>query len=323
MITGLVFGKFMPVHQGHLALIEFARKQCDHLIVSMTVNPEDVIAPELRFSWLTELLSTYPTIEVVAESNDFHDPTLPLWEATKLWAAFIRRRFPSVTVFFSSEAYAVPLAHHSGLRHVAFDPPRQQIPISATLIRQQPARYWDYIPAIIQPYFVKKLCLYGPESVGKSTLARQLAVAFQTVFVPEMARTLINSNNFTPDDFIRIGTAQTDAVRKAEQQANRILFCDTDLITTQIYAELYLGEVPPILYELEQQIRYDAYVLLDIDVPWVADHLRDQGHRRLEMLARFERALNQREQPYTLVSGPFNKRLQTVECIAKELLGDL
>ncbi|UFH55658.1 AAA family ATPase [Spirosoma sp. KNUC1025] len=319
-MTGLVFGKFMPVHKGHLALIEFARQQCDRLIVSMTITPDDVIQPDLRFHWLTELLAPYPEIEVVAESDDFHDPTLPLWEATKLWAAFIKTRFPTVSVFFSSEEYAIPLAHHSGLRHVAFDPPRHRVPVSATLIRQQPARYWAYIPEIVRPYFVKKVCLFGPESVGKTTLAQQLANEYQTRFVPEMARSMITSNDFTLNDIIQIGKAQTEAVQLAERSANRVLFCDTDVITTQIYASIYFQQVPPVLYELEMQVRYDAYILLDIDIPWVADNLRDFGHQRSEMLSRFRYELDKRNYVYTLVSGSYTERFEAAKRIADTLI---
>lgn len=319
MITGLVFGKFMPVHAGHLALIDFAAKQCDRLIVSMSYLPDDVIPPERRI-WLTELLAPYPTIEVVAELDDFHDPTLPMDEATRLWAAFIKRRFPEVSVFFTSEAYGVPLARHSGLRHVSFDPPRQRVPVSATMIRQHPFQYWAYIPDVVRPYFVKKICLYGPESVGKTTMARQLAADYETVFVTEVARDLITSNDFTIDDIVRIGYAQTKAVQAAERQANRILFCDTDVITTQLYSDIYLHEVPPVLYDLERQVHYDVYLLLDIDVPWIADGLRDLGERRAEMFARFRDALLQRGQAYTLVSGSFSERLTKVRAIIDRLL---
>jgi HTH-type transcriptional repressor of NAD biosynthesis genes len=322
MITGLVFGKFMPVHNGHLALIEFARQQCDRLIVSMTISPEDVISPELRLRWLIELLSPYPTIEVVAERNDFHDPTLSLWEATKLWATFIKRRFPNVGVFFSSEEYGAPLAYHSGLQHISFDPTRQTVPVSATLIRQQPARYWDHLPKIVQPYFVKKICLYGPESVGKTTLAEQLAAQYQTVFVPEMARSLITSNNLTADDFIRIGHAQTEAVSDTQQRANRILFCDTDVITTQIYATLYLHDIPPILVELEGQIHYDAYLLLTPDIPWIVDNLRDQGHRRNEMFDRFRYELDRRKLAYQLISGSYVERFVLAQNTVEQVLSD-
>lgn len=167
---------------------------------------------------------------------------------------------------------------------------------------------------------IKKLCLFGPESVGKTTLARQLADEYRTVWVPEVARAMLITNDFTIDDIIRIGHAQTEAVLTAERQANRILFCDTDLITTQIYADVYLHEVPPVLYELERQVQYDAYVLLDIDVPWVADGLRDLGHRREEMLTRFKQELDKRQQTYHLVSGSFSERAQAVRQIADELL---
>ncbi|MBO0950717.1 adenylyltransferase/cytidyltransferase family protein [Fibrella forsythiae] len=152
--TGLVFGKFMPVHAGHLALIEFARQQCDQLIVSMSYTPDDPIPAAIRLVWLTELMAPYPSIEVVAEADDFHDPTLPLWEATKAWAEFIKKRFPTVSVFFASEEYGLPLAHHSKLRYVPFDPAREKVPVSATLIRQAPARYVRFIPDIVYSYFI-------------------------------------------------------------------------------------------------------------------------------------------------------------------------
>ncbi|GAB3987311.1 nicotinamide-nucleotide adenylyltransferase [Spirosoma daeguense] len=320
MTTGLVFGKFMPVHNGHLALIDFARKQCDHLIVSMTVAPDDVIDATLRLGWLTELLAPYPTIEVVTAADDFHDPTLPLWEATRLWADFIKQRFPKVSVFFASEEYAIPLAHHSGLRYVPFDPPRQQVPVSATLIRQQPAHYWEFIPNVVRPFFVKKVCLFGPESVGKTTLAQQLAVAYRTQYVLEMARNFITSNAFIIDDIIQIGRAQTDAVKAAERTANRVLFCDTDLITTQIYSEIYFNQIPPELTTLERSIQYDTYILLDTDVAWVADSLRDQGHRREEMLIWFREELDKRKLTYQFISGSYAKRLNKAIDVVNDVL---
>ena len=148
-----------------------------------------------------------------------------------------------------------------------------------------------------------KICLYGPESVGKTTLARQLAEHYQTVFVPEVARDLITSNNLTTDDYARIAVAQAEAVRRAEPLANRVLICDTDLLTTQLYATIYGVPHPPILAHLAAQERFDAYFLLNTDVPWVADGLRDLGHRRAELFDLFEQALRRRGVAYTLVSG--------------------
>ncbi len=156
------------------------------------------------------------------------------------------------------------------------------------------------------------ICLYGPESVGKTTLAHQLADQYQTIFVPEVARDLITSNDLTPGDYIRIGEAQTNAVKKAVSVADKLVICDTDLITTELYAQIYLDEVPPALYELEQEISYDRHFLLNVDVPWIADGLRDLGHRRQEIYRMFQEALIRRGINYVDVSGNWEERWDIV-----------
>ncbi|KAB7729959.1 AAA family ATPase [Rudanella paleaurantiibacter] len=309
---GLVFGKFMPVHAGHLALIDFALKQCERLTVSMSVTPDDPISPALRERWLRALLADRPGVEVVVVDDDFHDPALPLYEATKSWARFIRQRFPDVDAFFCSEAYGAPLSEHLQRPCILFDPQRVGVPVSATQIRTHPYRYWEFIPVVVRPYFTKRVCLYGPESVGKTTTGRQLADHYQTAFVHEVARDLITDNAFSLDDIVKIGHAQSQAVLQAMERANKVLICDTDVITTGLYSEIYLNEVPPVLAELEAQVPYDLYFLLDIDVPWVADGLRDLGHRRQEMFDRFKAALDRRNIAYVRVSGDWATRWQTL-----------
>jgi nicotinamide riboside kinase len=123
---------------------------------------------------------------------------------------------------------------------------------------------------------------------------------------------MLISNDFSMADMLAIGQAQTQRVQQLEAQAKRVIFCDTDLITTQIYAQLYLDEVAPRLYQYEAEISYDLYFLLDIDVPWVADGLRDLGHRRGEVLGVFEQALIQRQIDYVWVRGDWATRWQTV-----------
>jgi len=164
------------------------------------------------------------------------------------------------------------------------------------------------------------ICLYGPESVGKTTLARQLADHYGTVYVPEVARDLITSNELTPADYERIGYAQTAAIQAARTRANGVLICDTDVITTIVYAETYLGAAPAVLFELEKEVCFDQYFLLHIDVPWVADGLRDLGHRRQEMFDRFRQALAERNRAYTLVMGDWNRRRAIVTAAIDEHL---
>lgn len=167
---------------------------------------------------------------------------------------------------------------------------------------------------------VKKICFYGPESTGKSTMARRMAALYHTAFVPEVARELVTSNDFTVEDIIKIGTAQTQRVKEKEKTANKFLFCDSDLITTQIYSMYYLKEIPPILRDLEKDITYDQYFLFDIDVPWVADGLRDLGHNRKEMFEIFKNELKKRSITYTLVQGSWKEREEIIISRLKLLL---
>jgi HTH-type transcriptional repressor of NAD biosynthesis genes len=320
MKKGLVIGKFMPVHNGHLALIEFAKHHCDRLIVSQSFKHDDPIPGQLRFNWIKEIFKEDESIEVAIVKDDFDDETLALLERTKIWASFLRSRYGKIDVIISSEPYGPLLANHLGAESVLYDINRVNFPVSASLIRERPYHYWDYLPCVVRPYYVKKVCFYGPESTGKSVMAKQLAAIYHTEFVPEVARELVSSNDFTIDDIIKIGYAQTERVLEKTKTANKILFCDTDLITTQIYSRYYLGQVPEVLYELEKKITYDQYFLFDIDVPWVADGLRDLGGQRELMMEIFTRELQIRKIPYTMVRGSYEQRQQQIITEVDKLL---
>jgi HTH-type transcriptional repressor of NAD biosynthesis genes len=139
-----------------------------------------------------------------------------------------------------------------------------------------------------------------------------MAGHYHTEFVPEVSREIITSNDFTVQDIIVIGKAQTERVLARERIANNLLFCDTDLITTQIYSRHYLGVVPPVLYELEAMVKYDQYFLFDTDVPWVSDGLRDLGEKRKEMYEIFKDELDKRKISYIVVSGSYADREKAI-----------
>ncbi|WP_316825659.1 AAA family ATPase [Pedobacter miscanthi] len=320
MKRGLVIGKFMPIHKGHIALINFAATHCDELIVSMSFTPEDKIDPVLRFKWIREIFKDQPGIKPAIITDDFDDENLPLNERTNIWAIKMREVYPKIDILFSSEFYGAPFALNLQAEHILFDEPRKSTPVSATLIRNHPFKYWKFIPAEVRPYFVKRICFYGPESTGKSTMAEKMALHYHTVFVPEVARELITNNDITVDDIIKIGKAQTARVKEKTEAANKIVFCDTDLITTKIYSQYYLNEVPNILNHLEKEIRYDLYFLLDIDVEWVADHLRDFGDRRLEMFNLFKSELEKRNIDYILISGNYEEREEKIKKMINSML---
>jgi HTH-type transcriptional repressor of NAD biosynthesis genes len=308
MKRGLIIGKFMPIHAGHVGLIRFARQHCDELIVSMSYTPLDPINEQLRFNWIKEIFKDDPKITIEISLDNFDNERLPMTERIKIWGNFLRKRFPPVDVIFSSELYGELLAFELGANHRPFDLGRTQFPVSASQIRTSPFTYWQFIPQEVKPYYVKKVCFYGAESTGKSTMAKRMAEIYQTEFVPEVAREIISSNDFAMDDIIRIGNAQTQRVKDKLKIANKILFCDTDVITTQIYSRQYLHQVPEVLIKLEKEISYDLYFLFYPDVPWVADGLRDLGSQREEMAKIFEEELSTRRIQPIPVKGTWTER---------------
>jgi HTH-type transcriptional repressor of NAD biosynthesis genes len=152
------------------------------------------------------------------------------------------------------------------------------------------------------------ICFYGPESTGKSTMAKKIAAHFKTEWVPEVAREIVESNDFTLEDIKKIGFAQNQRIKEKLPVANRILICDTDIITTRIYSDHYLGSAPQELDALEKEFTFDRYFLFDIDVPWVADGMRDLSGQREKMMNKFRRALESRNIAYTLVTGNYEER---------------
>lgn len=308
MKRGLVIGKFLPVHKGHVALINFAASQCDELIVSMSFTSSDPIEPGLRLNWLKDIFKNRESIKIASIADDFDGESLPLEERTRIWAEVIRKTYPPVHILVSSEAYSIPFSRHLGAENRLYDVPRSIFPVSATLIRKDPYKHWEFLPEPVRMHFLKRVCFYGPESTGKSVMAERIATLLKTEYVPEVAREFLSVNEFTLQDIESIAIAHHARIEEKSKLANRILVCDTDVITTSIYSRHYLKEEPLLLKVLENSYRYDHYFLFDIDVPWVADGLRDLGHRREEMFGVFKKSLEDRNTPYTLVSGSWKER---------------
>ncbi|SUZ77628.1 uncharacterized protein METZ01_LOCUS30482 [marine metagenome] len=94
------------------------------------------------------------------------------------------------------------------------------------------------------------------------------------------------------------------------KKANKILFCDTDLLETKVYSETYYnGFCDPVLEKYALKNKYDLYILTDVDIPWIKDDLRDRPNNRKEMFLAFKEALIKYNRPYILVSGNIDNRI--------------
>ena len=167
-----------------------------------------------------------------------------------------------------------------------------------------------------QPNNCIKVVLFGPESTGKTTLSRQLARYYNSVWVPEYAREYLQNkwNNerktCEPKDLLPIAIGQMQLENTLAQKTDSVLICDTDLLETKVYSEeYYSGTCDPLLEKYALKNTYDLYFLTYIDTPWEADDLRDKPEERQEMFEAFEAALIKYNKPYVLLKGNKQTRL--------------
>lgn len=163
-----------------------------------------------------------------------------------------------------------------------------------------------------------KVVLFGPESTGKTTLSRQLARYYNSVWVPEYAREYLqnkwNNERKTCEakDLLPIAEGQMRLENELSKKTDTVLICDTDLLETKVYSEAYyLGSCDPILEKYALENTYDLYFLTYIDTPWEADDLRDKPYERQRMFDAFESTLKDNKRSYVLLKGNKNERLET------------
>lgn len=179
-MVGVIIGRFMPPHAGHLYLLDVARALVDRLYVLVCTLDREPIPGALRHQWVRELR---PDVHAIHITDEIPEAARGQAGATAIWAATIRERLPEpVTHLFASEEYGWELAEHLAATFVPVDPSRRNIPVSASAIRDDPWGNWRFIPAIVRPYFLRHVAI-----VGAPKLARSLAEAFDSVVVQPYA----------------------------------------------------------------------------------------------------------------------------------------
>ena len=165
------------------------------------------------------------------------------------------------------------------------------------------------------------ICLTGPESTGKTTLARALAAHLGAQLVPEVARNyLAGHSGYTAQDVLRIALRQ--AALEAEVLAcGGVVICDTDLLVIQIWWREKFGELPAELVRALNARSTRCYLLLQPDLPWVADPLRENPDDRDRLFDGYQRELENSSFPFAVVGGTGKSRLVNALAAISRLTG--
>lgn len=314
---GVILGRFMPPHAGHQYLVDFARIFTPNLTVFLYEGKNPEINGHLREAWLKEL---FPGLNIVR--IEFHHALEGLGQpaAKQAWADLIKYYEPRPDYVFASEDYGPELANRLGAAYVPVDPQRRVFPVSGTQIRENPAAHWEYLPPCVHAFYTRRVCLIGPESSGKSTLAWRLATHYNTVCTDEFARTIsaARDSRWLAADTQTIAIGQVAAEAALSRRANRVLFCDTDILAVWLWCERLFGASPAWLREAAAAHTRDLYLLTKPDAPFAG--ATDSPVDRTAFYERCCAVLEERKLPFVEIGGSWDERFQQAKSAVDSLL---
>ena len=249
--VAVVFGTFAPLHQGHIDLIQRAKRQCDRVCVIVSGykgdRGEEVGLPlQKRFRYIREGFSNDELTQIY-KLDETELPRYPLGWEPWLKIALETIQYDSKRedlVFFVGE-----MTYQEELETRGFEARLQerQFGISGTLIRENPSKYWKYIAQPFRRQFTKKVLIMGSASNGKTTLAKDLARFYDAPVSLEYAREYQIKNNvrddeLTPKDYYYLLLGQYDQTSKLiDSSANRgLVIADTNSLVTKGYYDYYM-----------------------------------------------------------------------------------
>ncbi len=171
---------------------------------------------------------------------------------------------------------------------------------------------------------VKKIVIIGPESTGKSTLCKQLAEHYNTIWVDEYAREYLlkNGTNYNFEDLLTIAKGQVEneelGIRNWEA-ANKSkidnlkspIFIDTDMYVMKVWCEFVFEKCHHWILNRIAERKYDLYLLCNIDLPWVEDALREYPDlvSRKKLYCYYKDIMVNQSVPWADISGNYEERL--------------
>ncbi len=157
-----------------------------------------------------------------------------------------------------------------------------------------------------------KIAITGPESTGKSSISEELAEHYKTLWVPEFARKYLSKigQDYTEKDVLQIAKGQYRAEQNMLGSANRLLICDTDFIVLKIWHEYKYNTPCEWINEKVSEHIYDLYLLMDTDIEWKFDPLRENPDNRTYFFELFKTELQKNNFNYKIIQGTGEERTQ-------------
>lgn len=306
--VGVVFGSFAPLHQGHLDLIMQAKKENDGGCIVIVCGydgdkGEPLMPHNKRYRYVREFFADDDLVAVYAiNDTESMRPNYPngwdswMKEFEEIWKKAVIDA-PKRFWYVGDENYYDDLVRKQHEMAICVDRYADN-PISASMIRQNPIKYWDKIAWPFRRVFSHNILITGTASEGKSTLVTDLGKYFNAPHSFEWAKDDYMKNSDISEweldgtDFIAFLHGQYNLNKKLiNSPANHgIFFADTDSLVTRMYAEYYskdkdfaltedeFEKIAIVADELASKSRWDKIFLIAPHGVFVDDHSRYVGH---------------------------------------------
>ncbi len=180
---------------------------------------------------------------------------------------------------------------------------------------------------------VKKIVIIGPESTGKSTLCKQLAAHYHTIWVEEYAREYLlkNGTGYSFENLLDIARGQVKAEKlgirnwvgptSETDNPKSIIFIDTDMYVMKVWCEFVFEKCHHWILNRIVERQYDLYLFCNIDLPWVKDELREYPDliSRQKLYHHYKDILVNQTIPWVDISGSHEERLATAISAVEQL----
>jgi HTH-type transcriptional repressor of NAD biosynthesis genes len=330
--TGLIIGHFEPLHLGQMRSILDAAGQAKtlHIVITThpTPHPNFTITLQDKARWLQMACAELPFIHIHT-SNEI---SLPLHESfdgvsidmaasnTKLKRLREALSLPIDTVLFVADNHPLAQSGTSEQLLMTVVTTPLQTDFDSYAIAANPVAHWAAIHPQARGDYTKTVAIVGGESSGKTTLVHKLANYYGASFVLEMGRLYVGTDlggseiGLQYSDYAPIALNHAQAIREAAAKATApVTIIDTDFVTTQAFCEEYEGRSNPFVGACIDEFRLDHTIMLDNNVPWVADGMRSLGNP--DARGRFEQRLldifdHHNIQPHLIDKPDYDARYQ-------------
>lgn len=311
--VGIVFGSFAPLHQGHLDLIMRAKKENDGGCIVIVCGydgdkGEPLMPHSKRYRYVREFFADDDLVAVYA----INDTELQLDQYPNGWIGWMEE-FDNIFVNKATDPHAINLpqriwyvgdeTYYNDLlemwheKAVLVDRTKDN-PISATMIRQNPIKYWDKIALPFKRVFSTNILITGTASEGKSTMVTDLGKYFNAPHSHEWARDYMTESCVSDweldcADFLAFLEGQYNHNKQLINSSGNhgIFFADTDSLVTNMYSQYYSKDdscvlteeeyqtkIKPVAYEYAKKSRWDKIFCVVPHGVFVDDHERFMAH---------------------------------------------